>query len=127
MSFSIDKFVNLKAHELAGPMAEAIIADLHDAAASLEANFHAFGSEVVITVHTVPGRPWFKYHVAWMRGIGKSAEPWDKIFTFTLDTMLELRRTLVVDAGIQLGERMFNEIFQFDRRVLNDRDRRKPA
>jgi hypothetical protein len=108
----------IRARRIGGPLAEQIAAELHEAGLALEAMFTQWGIPVEITIGTEPDKPWFRIVVAWVRGIGTTAEPWDRVFTLTLSQMLELHRTMSGDVGLQLAERLWLELMQFDRQAL---------
>lgn len=114
MSTAITPRMEIGARRIAGDLAERIVGELQEAAAALEAQFHRFGADVEITIGTEPDKPLFRIVVGWTRGVGPAGEPWDQVFNFSLSTMLQLHRTMAGDVGLQVAERMWNELAQFE-------------
>lgn len=109
----VRNFDNL-ARRVAGARAEEMARDLYEACVALEAQFHALGAEVDITIGVEPDpKQEFRLVVAYSRRTGDTVEPWDRVFNFTPSRVREIQRTMIGDVGLQIAERMWIELTQF--------------
>jgi hypothetical protein len=106
----------LEAKRVAGDMTREILRELDRAAETVRLHFHRFGCEPTITCSIDKPRPWFRFEIGWARGIAQD-EHWDHVFTITLESILQIRRTMAGDYGLQIAERMWNELVQFENRA----------
>lgn len=108
------------AKSIAGSRAQEIADILYEGCLALEAHFVAFGAAVDITLGVERDCSAFRIVVAWRRGLGPAAEPWDRVFNFTLSRIREIQRIMIGGVGLQIGERMWIELTQFDKLVVDE-------